>query len=56
MRDQHPDLLAKLKWYNSASIQAKTTLVTKYHLAGLSMWSLGQEDQQFWQAATEGLP
>lgn len=44
-------------WYeNAASLRAKTKLVTQYHLAGLSMWSLGQEDRSFWQAATAGLP
>jgi spore germination protein len=40
-------------WYeNEKSIQAKTDLLIKYHLAGFSMWSIGQEDEQFWQAAT----
>lgn len=44
-------------WYENAdSLQAKTKLISQYHLAGLSMWSLGQEDQSFWQAATAGLP
>jgi spore germination protein len=44
-------------WYeNPASIQAKTALVSQYNLAGLSMWSLGQEDLTFWQAAVSGLP
>ncbi len=38
-------------WFeNAASLQAKTALVTDYHLAGLSMWSLGQEDAAFWEA------
>lgn len=44
-----------IAWYESAgSIQAKTKLIPKYNLAGFSMWSLGQEDQSFWQAAIEG--
>lgn len=43
-------------WFeNPDSIRMKTTLVSKYHLAGLSMWSLGQEDEGFWQAAIDGL-
>jgi spore germination protein YaaH len=38
-------------WFeNAASLQAKTALIAKYHLAGLSMWSLGQEDASFWSA------
>jgi spore germination protein len=41
-------------WFeNMESIHAKSELVAKYHLAGLSMWSLGQEGLSFWQAATE---
>ncbi len=43
-------------WFeNPDSIRIKTALVSKYHLAGLSMWSLGQEDVSFWQAVVEGL-
>ena len=43
-------------WYESAgSIQAKTKLIPKYNLAGFSMWSLGKEDQSFWQAAKDGM-
>ena len=43
-------------WYeNPQSIQAKTRLVTKYALGGLSMWALGEEDVSFWQAAYAGL-
>lgn len=39
-------------WYETPqSIQAKAALVGRYHLAGLSVWSLGQEDLSFWQAA-----
>ena len=42
-------------WYESAgSIQAKTKLIPIYTLAGFSMWSLGKEDQSFWQAAVDG--
>ena len=37
-------------WFESAeSLQAKTALIAKYDLAGLSMWSLGQEDAAFWE-------
>ena len=44
-----------IAWYESAgSIQAKTKLIPKYNLAGFSMWSLGKEDQSFWQAAMDG--
>jgi spore germination protein YaaH len=40
-------------WFESAeSLRAKTALIVKYHLAGLSMWSLGQEDAGFWEALT----
>lgn len=43
-------------WFeNAASITAKTGLVVDLDLAGLSMWSLGQEDPAFWQAAMAGL-
>jgi spore germination protein YaaH len=38
-------------WFeNAESLRAKTALIAKYHLAGLSMWSLGQEDASFWSA------
>jgi spore germination protein YaaH len=40
-------------WFeNAESLQAKTALIAKYHLAGLSMWSLGQEDAGFWSAVS----
>ncbi|MCX6094676.1 MAG: glycosyl hydrolase family 18 protein, partial [Candidatus Bipolaricaulota bacterium] len=40
-------------WFESAeSLRAKTALIAKYGLAGLSMWSLGQEDEAFWKAVT----
>ncbi|HVO12217.1 MAG TPA: glycosyl hydrolase family 18 protein [Vicinamibacteria bacterium] len=43
-------------WYEDAeSIRAKARLVTAHDLAGISMWSLGQEDAGFWQAALQGL-
>jgi spore germination protein len=44
-------------WFeNAASLRAKTKLITNYRLAGLSMWSLGQEDAAFWQAVLTGTP
>ncbi|MFI5301803.1 MAG: glycosyl hydrolase family 18 protein, partial [Polyangiales bacterium] len=44
-------------WYeDAASITAKTKLVGTRGIAGYSMWSLGQEDLTFWQAATAGAP
>jgi spore germination protein YaaH len=40
-------------WHeNAASLRAKTALIAKYHLAGLSMWSLGQEDANFWSTVS----
>lgn len=43
-------------WYeNARSITAKTKLVNRYGIAGISMWSLGQEDIGFWTAAMAGL-
>ena len=43
-------------WFeNPDSIRAKMTLVRAYHLAGTSVWSLGQEDSSFWQAVADGL-
>jgi len=43
-------------WFeNPESIQAKAALVKKYNLAGLSVWSLGQEDARYWKAAIAGL-
>jgi len=42
-------------WFeNTKSIQAKTTFVKKYNLAGFAMYAMGQEDASFWQAATAG--
>jgi spore germination protein YaaH len=38
-------------WFeNARSLRAKTALIAEYGLAGLSMWSLGQEDASFWSA------
>jgi spore germination protein YaaH len=43
-------------WYeNTASVIAKTQLVGRYHLGGVSMWALGEEDASFWQAVHAGL-
>jgi spore germination protein YaaH len=40
-------------WFeNARSLRAKTALIARYHLAGLSMWSLGQEDESFWSAVS----
>jgi spore germination protein YaaH len=40
-------------WYEDVkSIQAKTALVSQYQLGGISVWALGKEDENFWQAAT----
>ncbi len=39
-------------WFeNAASLRAKTALIAEYDLAGFSMWSLGQEDEAFWEEA-----
>jgi spore germination protein YaaH len=38
-------------WFeNARSLGLKAQLVAKYHLGGLSVWALGQEDDAFWQA------
>jgi len=40
-------------WFeNAVSLRAKTALIAKYGLGGLSMWSLGQEDESFWSAVS----
>jgi spore germination protein len=50
------DGAAHVAWYETpAGISAKSSLVVKYGLAGLSMWVLGDEDLSFWQAASTGL-
>jgi spore germination protein YaaH len=42
-------------WYeNAQSLGAKTALVKTYHLGGISVWSMGQEDASFWQAVQGG--
>lgn len=43
-------------WYeDTVSITQKTQLVQKYQLAGVSMYAIGMEDEQFWQAVQAGL-
>ena len=43
-------------WYeDAASIRAKASLAGRYHLGGIAVWALGQEDASFWQAAHEPL-
>ena len=43
-------------WYEDVeSIQAKARLVPQYNLGGLSVWALGQEDENFWEAAVQGM-
>ncbi|MGI8386283.1 glycosyl hydrolase family 18 protein [Robertmurraya sp. P23] len=38
-------------WFeNNESIIAKTNLVSKYGLAGVSVWRMGQEDRTFWES------
>jgi len=40
-------------WFeNAESVRAKTDVLDRYELAGLSMWSLGQEDAAFWEEAS----
>ena len=43
-------------WYeDTASIRAKASLAGRYHLGGIAVWALGQENANFWQAAHEPL-
>ncbi len=43
-------------WYeNSTSIAAKSALVKKYALGGVSVWRLGMEDENFWKAVQTGM-
>jgi spore germination protein len=47
---------AHVAWYETPEgIAAKSALVRRYRLAGLSMWVLGDEDLCFWQAVAAGL-
>ena len=40
-----------IAWHeNAKSIEAKTAVAKQYNLAGISMWSLGEEDESFWDA------
>lgn len=40
-------------WFeNQASLIAKVSLISKYKLAGLSVWALGKEDLAFWEAVS----
>lgn len=42
-------------WFeHSRSIQAKAALVKQYHLAGVSMRQMGDEDLSFWQSVKAG--
>ena len=44
-------------WYeNAESLQPKVELIAEYGFAGLAMWSLGQEDETFWQAVVDQTP
>jgi spore germination protein YaaH len=43
-------------WFeNPQSIQVKVALVKQYHLAGISMWQMGDENLSFWQSVKAGL-
>lgn len=47
---------AHIVWFeNRESIQTKVKLVREYALAGVSVWALGKENENFWQAVEEGL-
>jgi spore germination protein len=49
-RDGH----AHEAWYETpASIRAKVEIQRRHHLAGMSVWALGQEDGAFWTAALD---
>jgi len=42
-------------WYeNATSLGEKVALVNQYHLAGISVFALGMEDDSFWQAMHSG--
>lgn len=41
-------------WFENANtLKTKLDLVTKYKLAGISIWRLGYEDQNFWNTISE---
>lgn len=43
-------------WFeNSASVEQKLDMITKYRLAGFSLWRLGYEEDLFWQTVQESL-
>ncbi|MEW4369782.1 glycosyl hydrolase family 18 protein [Paenibacillus kandeliae] len=43
-------------WYEDAtSIRQKAKLVQNYHLAGVSMYAIGMENEDFWKAVQAGL-
>ena len=51
-----PDGSNHVVWYeNNRSIQLKSELVIKYNLAGVFMWRLGLEDEEFWKVLSKGL-
>jgi spore germination protein YaaH len=51
----HPDGHAHVVWgENERSLGLKVRLVAKYHLAGVSVYALGMEDEAFWKAIHAG--
>jgi spore germination protein len=45
-----PDGASHEVWFeNSASVQAKIDVASRYGLAGIALWRLGQEDQAIWK-------
>ncbi|MBP2000193.1 spore germination protein YaaH [Paenibacillus shirakamiensis] len=53
---QDPEGSDHVVWYeNAASIQEKTHDTLTYHIAGVSIWSMGTEDQEFFKAMAAGL-
>ncbi len=51
-----PNGLRHEAWFeNPQSIQAKVALVKQYHLAGISMWQMGDENLTFWKSVKAGL-
>ncbi|KYZ76694.1 glycoside hydrolase family 18 [Anaerosporomusa subterranea] len=44
-----PDGVSHQVWFeNSHSLRFKLDLVNKYDIAGIALWKLGSEDQEFW--------